>query len=137
VQSLRAHAKAMGKFQPDPAPLEPWERQLSEAVSGQTSLGSFGCEADAARAVDAGLLARDGLAAAPMLAFPLATYAASLSPQLFLEALQQGLLQLPTAAAHPQPTDQPPAAYAPIAGTTRRSAACCRLCRSLWRAKPP
>ncbi|KAL4854164.1 hypothetical protein ACK3TF_005016 [Chlorella vulgaris] len=125
VQSLRAQAKAMGSFQPAPAPLEPWERQLSEAVSGQTSLGSFPCEADAARAVDAGLLTRDGLAAAPMLAFPLATYAASLSPQLFLEALQQGLLQLPAAAAHPQPTDQPPAAYAPIAGTT--AAECCML----------
>lgn len=49
-------------------------KQLSEAVQGHASLGVFPSEAEAAHALDRALLARDGLAAAPALAFPLVDY---------------------------------------------------------------
>lgn len=74
AQALREQAKWLGR-PASPAPtLQLWEVPLSEAVSGQVSLGLFPSEEEAARAVDRTLLARDGLAAAHLLNFPLANY---------------------------------------------------------------
>lgn len=72
--ALREQAKRLGRSPTLVPALQPWELLLSEAVSGQASLGLFGSEEEAARAVDRALLARDGLAAAPQLNFPLAGY---------------------------------------------------------------
>ena len=86
--------------------------QLSEAISGQPSLGLFACEAEAARAVDRGLLARDGLATAPLLTFPLASYAALLDAATVQQAILQGLLPVTveavSAAPPPLPAQQLP-----------------------------
>ncbi|EFN53582.1 hypothetical protein CHLNCDRAFT_53763 [Chlorella variabilis] len=122
VTHLRAQGKALARIdacQGAAASLEPWELQargcaagLSEAISGQPSLGLFACEAEAARAVDRGLLARDGLATAPLLTFPLASYAALLDAATVQQAILQGLLPVTveavSAAPPPLPAQQLP-----------------------------
>ncbi|KAL4452062.1 hypothetical protein ABPG75_007724 [Micractinium tetrahymenae] len=101
--ALREQAKALGR-PPSPAPaLQPWELPLSEAVSGQPSLGLFASEAEAARAVDRALLARDGLAAAPHLNFPLGGYAYLLDPREVEEAVRLGLMPAPAPLFPPAP----------------------------------
>ena len=78
---LRGQAKALARIETSAEAaaalcMQPWELELSEALWGgqQPSLGVYASEAEAVRAVDRALLARDGLAAQPCLAFPLGDY---------------------------------------------------------------
>ena len=93
VASLRAQAKSQARIETSAEAaaelcMADWELELSEALTGgaQPSLGVYGSEAEAARAVDRALVERDGPAAHPSLAFPLADYVQLLSEWAWVRA---------------------------------------------------
>lgn len=122
---LRAQARALSRIDATAGGraaaccLEPWELELSDALSGHqaTPLGVFATEAEAARAVDRALLQRDGLAAAPSLAFPLSDYIALLGALRC--AGSKGLVREP-AGAHRHAPHAPSSPLPPHRPTSHR-----------------
>lgn len=112
MASLRRQAKALGAVAPPTGlpSLEPWELRVSEAISSWQSLGVFASEAEAARAAERALRARDGVAAAAGLNYPLNGYlpAALLPPAATTPQLAPVACPCPTASGLASPAAPAP-----------------------------